>query len=205
MAEIFIKLTDLREAVIEILLLFGALLVLLAKRSSRRRMTGYKRGNIDDVLDIGTLAANTLISAALGGTVSEKTLVSSAVATWSVSDWTLAAGDGPLMVGYAHSDYTDAEIEAWIETSGSWQVGSKVQDEISKRLIRHVGTLVAPPNENIGSQAILNDGKPIKTKLNWVLATGQTLRIWAYNAGDSAFGSTDPDMHVQGHANLFPR
>ncbi len=165
-------------------------------------MGRYLKGNVDERIDIGTLAANTLLKQDMGGTVIERTLVSSIVATWSLKDFTPAAGQGPLLVGVAHSDYTAAEIEAYLETSGSWTEGAKIQQEIAKRKIRIIGTLKG--GAVLGQGDVLNDGKPIKTKLNWILVTGQTISVWAYNQGDAAYATTDPDLTVQGHANLFP-
>ncbi len=188
---------------LEILVVLSLLGVLLAKRTGRRKFRRYLRGAIQDELDLGTLAAKTLISADLGGVVQEKTWLSSVKATWSLSDFTDAIGDGPIIVGIAHSDYTDAEIEAFIENAGSWTEGNKVAQEISRRKIRIVGSFESSVADSQGV-AVLNDGKPIHTKCNWYLATGQTVSIWAYNAGDSALATTDPDLDVLGHANLWP-
>ncbi len=169
-----------------------------------RKFRKYLRGVIQHELNIATLAAKTLIGSLIAGVVTEKTLVSSVVASWSLKDVTPGPGDGPLLVGLAHSDYTDAEIEAWIENNDSWNEGNKVQQEIARRKIKQVGTIMTPEGGATFS-FVLNDGKPIKTKLNWILTTGQTLRVWAYNTGDSNFASTDPDMVVFGHANMWPR
>ncbi len=168
-------------------------------------MGRYLRGAVDAKLDIGTLAAKTLVSVAIPGVVQERTLISSVVAAYGISDWTLAVGDGPLMVGVSHGDYSDAEIESYLEATGNWDEGNKVAQESARRKIRRVGMITAPPDANVGSQNVLNDGKPIKTKLNWILNQGIGIRLWAYNMGDSAFASTDPDLFANGHANLWPR
>ncbi len=183
----------------------AAIMVALAKRGrGRRRMGKYLRGNIDENLSVGTLTAGTLISAVFDETVNERTLVSSIVASWTLSNMTPGEGIGPLVVGVAHSDYTDAEIEAYIENTGSWNEGSLVESrEVGKRLVRRVGQFPIPPDASGG--VVLNDGKPIKTKLNWIMTQGQTLRYWAYNQGTAAFATTDPDVRLQGHANLWPR
>lgn len=167
-------------------------------------MGQYLKGKIQLRLDLGTLAANTLVGTPMSGTVIEKTLISSIVASWSLADFTNAIGDGPITVGVAHSDYTDGEIENFIEQSGSWNQGDKVGQEVAKRLVRIVGTFPSSVADSSGI-ITLQEGKMIKTKLNWLLVTGQTLRVWAYNSGDSALGTTDPDMVVTGHANLWPR
>jgi len=115
----------------------------------------------------------------------------------------MTVGDniGPIMCGIAHSDYSDAEIEAWIESSTkSWNRGALAEQEIDNRLIRRVG--IFTPIVSLGAE-VLNDGKPIKTKLNWPLMSGQGLKVWAYNMGSSPLATTDPNFHVQGHVNLF--
>ena len=177
----------------------------LAKRGRGKRAMGrYLRGSIDENLSLGTLAAATLLSAIFDETVNERTLVSSIVVSWSLSNWTPAQGDGPIVVGVAHSDYTDAEIEAVIENVGSWNEGDMVLSrEVAKRLVRRVGQFEIPSAAEGGT--VLNDGRPIKTKLNWILLQNQTLRYWAYNQGTSALATTSPDIRIQGHANLWPR
>ncbi len=167
-------------------------------------MASYIRGNVNESLSLSTLAATTLIADPFDDVVTERALVSSMVASWSVINWTAGSAVGPLRVGIAHSDYTDAEIEEWIETTASWDVADKLaSQEISRRLIRTVGILTAPANALL--QSVLNDGKPIKIKLNWMLNTNQTLTIWAYNMGASAFSTTNPTVQVDGHVNLWQK
>ncbi len=173
------------------------------KKPKQKRFKRYIRGKIQERLDLGTLAANTLVSVDMTGVVEERTLVSSIKATWSLHDFTPAAGDGPIIVGVAHSDYTDAEIEAFLEDSGSWSEGNKIEQEINRRKVRVVGSIAPLTSPTVYMS--LQDGKMINTKLNWILTTGQTLSVWAYNAGDSALASTDPDVSVTGYANLWPR
>ncbi len=186
------------------LYLLGALLsVLMANKPKRRRRMGcYIRGNIDETVDLGTLAAKTAILASLS-VVNERTLISSIVAYWSLADFTNAIGDGPIMVGVAHSDYTLAEVEEYLEATGLWTEGDMKAKEVSSRKIRRIGLFQSSVADSFGI-AVLNDGKPIKTKLNWILNQGQSIKVWAYNAGDSALATTDPDLVMNGHANLFP-
>lgn len=182
-----------------------ALAILLAahKGKPRRKYRRYLRGAIDLKVDVGTLAAQTLAAQVNGDTVDEKTWLSSIVATWSIGDVTPTAGVGPLVVGIAHSDYTAAEIEAFIENADSWQEGDKIAQEVARRKIKIVGKF-----PRIGATAnavtVLNDGKPIHTKCNWMLTSGQTFDLWIYNQGDVAYATTDPDVSIVGHANLWP-
>ncbi len=174
---------------------------MLAKRKGRRNRR-YLRGNVESSQALGTLASNTLVAAAIGSTVEERTLISSIVLAWALKDLTEVVSDGPVIVGVAHSDYTAAEIEEVIENTGGWSEGNLVAQEVAKRRVRIVGIF-----EELGGDtttATLQEGKMIKTKLNWILTTGQTIDIWAYNAGASGLTGT-AQLHVFGHANLWPR
>ncbi len=179
-----------------------ALLVFAARRR-KRTMGRYLRGNIDLNYALGTLAPADVLVQAVQDAVEERSLVSSIVCTYSLNSFTVTDNVGPLIQGVAHSDYTDAEIEEWIELSTGWAEGDKVSREINGRLIRRIGTFdVTGPD--LSSNA-LADGRMIKTKLNWILTTGQNLKFWTYNTGTVALGTTDPDVSVAGHANLWPR
>lgn len=160
-------------------------------------MGKYIRGSVDEELALTTLASKTVVGTTFDETVQERTLVSSIVANWSGKDFT--AGEGPIMVGVAHGDYSDAEIEAVIESTGSWNEGDKVAQEVSKRLVRRIGVLSLADGD-----PVLNDGKPMKTKLNWILNQGVFLKIWAYNMGSGAL-TTGGIVQAEGHANLWPR
>ena len=169
----------------------------------KRGMGRYIRGGVDEFLTLTTLAAKTLVGDDFDQVVTERTLVSSIVANWSLTNWTPAAGDGPILVGIAHGDYTDAEIEAVIEISDSWDEGNLIDREVSARKVRRIGVFEIPIDAN--ATVVLNDGKPMKTKLNWILNAGQTLRLWAYNLGTSPLATTAPIVNASGHANLFPK
>ncbi len=176
------------------------------KKKYQRRFPSrgkYLRGTIDEELDLGTLASRTLVSVLMDESVTETTWLSSIRSTYSVSGWTPATDVGPLMVGVAHSDYTDAEIEQVIESTQSWNIADKIAQEVSGRLVRRIGVFEVPSGPN--AVVVLNDGKPIRTKLNWKLSTGQTLRLWAYNMGQAPFATTTPQVFAEGQANLWPQ
>ncbi len=169
-------------------------------------MGRYIKGRVSEQLSLGTLAATTLVSADFDDTVTERTLVSSIVASWSMADMTEGAGIGPIMIGIAHSDYSDAEMEAVIENDQNWAEGDLVAQEVGKRKVRTIGIFPTSPGGGGGTEiSVLNDGKPIKTKLNWILNSGQTLALWAYNMGANPLATTIPVIRIEGHANLWPR
>ncbi len=153
---------------------------------------------------LGTLAARTLQAQGFGEAVNERTFLSSIVGIWSIDDITQAADSGPIMVGVAHNDYTAAEIEAFIENAASWNEGDLIGQEIGKRKIRIVGIFRGPATDGTGSMT-LNEGRPIKTKCNFMLLQGQSVDLWAYNLGSAALATTVPNVHLEGHANLWPR
>ncbi len=132
-------------------------------------------------MSLGTLAGQTLVSALFDNVVNERTFVSSVVAKYDITNWTKGTDKGPILVGLAHSDYTDAEIEEWVEDADSWNEGNLVRQEIAKRKIRQVGVFETPDDAN--ETLVLNDGKAIRTKCGWILLQGQTLRLWVFNLG----------------------
>ncbi len=171
-------------------------------RKPRRKFRRYIRGNIDERQALATLAAATGVKNSIDDSVDDSTWASSVEALWSVTGITDGDNIGPIMVGYAHSDYTLAEIEEWIERSVSWSEANLIEREISQRKIKRIGMFRNP--DTPGQAALLNEGRMVKTKLGWVLNEGQTIALWYYNVGTAAFASSIPDVHTQGHVNLWP-
>ncbi len=172
------------------------------KSGRRRRMGRYIPGNVDEDFALGTLAPQTAILEA-SDVVGERTRISSVEAIFSLAGFTAGENIGPIEVGVAHSDYTLAEVEAWIERSTSWNEGNLVSQEISGRRIRRIGVFEVP--DTAGDSVTLNDGKKIKIRLNWILNAGQGLNWYAYNQGGTALATTDPNCHIVGKANLWPQ
>ncbi len=172
----------------------------MARKRSKRSMGRYIKGNIDENLPLLTLAADTAVEQIFTQIVNERTLISSIDCLWTLAGMTPVAGDGPIMCGVAHSDYSLAEIEEFLESGGTWNEGNLVSQEVGNRKVRRVGTFDVPGAA--GESVTLNDGKRIKTKLNWILLQSQSLRVWAYNLGTGAL-TTGALLDLQGIANLF--
>ncbi len=185
-----------------IYLVLSVLVILMARRA-RRRFRPYLKGAVNLDLALGTLGAETLTSGTPAGVLVEKAWITSVKAVYSLADFTDKTDAGPIVVGLAHSDYTSAEIEEWIENAtGSWNSGNLTQQEVSARKIRRIGSFKSIPGVNDGIDT-LNEGRPIRTKCGWQLTTGDTVRFWAYNTGAAAL--TDGTIfHVDGFANLWP-
>ncbi len=160
------------------------------KPTRRRRYRGFRKLPFDVDIAGGTLAADDVTQTTFGTTLTEERRILSVEASWGLTG--LTATDGPLVVGIAHSDYTAAEIEEALEFAGSWDEGDKVSQEQGNRLVRQVGILTE-------EETALNDGQPVKTRLNWRLATGDTLQFWIWNRGIQL--TTGSLVKVSGHAN----
>ncbi len=169
-------------------------------KGRRKSFKNYIPGNVQLDIVLTTLAAGTgvLTSTDL---VDDTTRISSVVATYSLEDFTDGAGIGPIICGVAHSDYSLAEVEAYIELTTGWSQADMVSREISARRIRKIGVFATDGGGTTVS--VLNDGRPIKTKLNWEVSEGQGLNFWAYNTGSNAIATTVPRVHVEGKGNLW--
>ncbi len=172
------------------------------KGSGRKRPRGrYIKGVIDEGLALGALASAAAVLAVFDETVNERSRVSSIEATYLLEDQ--AIGEGGVMFGVMHSDYSVTELEEFIENTGSWNEGDLVQSrEVGKRLIRQIGIFPSAPTTAGAHEIVVNDGNPIKTKLNWILNQGQTLDLWAYNKSGSVL-TTGSTIRMSGHANLW--
>ncbi len=169
-------------------------------RKGRRRPRGqYIKGNVDEVLALGALDTVVLIKSDFDETVNEKTLISSLVAAYTLDQNT--APEGPILFGIAHSDYSASEIEAYIESTTSWNTGDKVAQEVGKRLIRVLGQFAADSLAGL-TDVRFNGGVPVKTKLNWMLDTGATITLWGYNKSSVQL-TTGSSIQASGHANLW--
>ncbi len=144
---------------------------------AKRRRGGIRPAAIAESLPLLTLASLDVLGETLAATVDKPTRAMSVDCLFALNGMT--ALEGPVDVGLAHSDYTDAEIEECLEAIGSWSSDDKVANERANRFVRRVGQLDAEHDE-------LNDGKPVRVRLNWALASGSTLRYWARNVGSAA-------------------
>ncbi len=150
-------------------------------RGRQRRFTAdMKLVQMDGSLALATLGANTLLGGGLIGVANEAFRLISLKGYWSLRNFT--EGEGPIVFGVAHGDYSDAEIEECLEVSTGMTRGDKVANERANRLVRRIGQFAASSGIT-GSSAdeVYNMGRPYRTRLNWAMPTGQAVRVWAWN------------------------
>jgi len=155
----------------------------------KRRRFSLRRVRITPERALATLASDTAIVNSLTVVAPSAYRAVSIKATWNLVG--LTANEGPITVGYAHDDYTVAEIKEALEAAASIDPGNKIAQEQANRLIRIVGTFAS------GAAGLLNDGKPISTRLNWLIGVGHAVNMFAYNEFPSAL-TTGAVVHCVG-------
>lgn len=169
-----------------------------------RKFRRYLKGKIDERLVITSLTTLDVTVEAVDDTVVEPAWLTSVKATYALAAWTPVLNAGPIVIGVSHSDYSAAEIEEWIENSGSWNQSDLVNQEIAKRKIRQIGVF-QPEVASASTVVTLADGRMITTKCGWLLSEGMTVKFWAYNSGTvDVSAATAASVNIQGHANLWP-
>ncbi len=167
-------------------------LVLAAKRRGSS-MKGYQKLPFTESAAVGAVATGTVSATNLTDSVNARTRVSSVKATYAIRDFT--AGEGPITFGWAHSDYSNTEIEEALEAANSWDRGDKVAREQANRLVRIVGGFEIEDD----LEEKFAEGRMVTTKLNWTLEEGDTLKSWVYAKGGAL--TTGGILSIQGHAN----
>ncbi len=170
----------------EILILVATLF--LAKHPKRRRRYNLRRVRVTPELALLTLASDTALVVSMTGVATSSYRAMSLKGTWAVTN--LATDEGPITVGFCHSDYTVAEIKESIESFAAIDQGNKIAQERAGRLIRIVGQLGAGITN-------LNEGRPIKTRLNWLITIGAEVKPFVYNEDPAAL-ATGAVVHFTG-------
>ncbi len=162
----------------------------MAKHPKRRRKFNLRRVRITPELALGTLASDTALTVAVqGGTSTTAMTIASIIAVWNIQN--LTAQEGPITVGYAHPDYSVVEIKECLEAQAAIDAGDKVAQERADRLVRIVGSLDR-------EFSVLNNGLPVRTKLNWYLPAGDTPNVFAFNEQTGAL-TTGSSLKIAGN------
>jgi len=147
----------------------------MARKSTRRRWNRNNRNvRVSNDAATGTPADEVAVAAAFTVVSQSDYRAISARLVWARRGQT--GGEGPITVGLSHGDYTNTEIEEAIEATGAIDRGDKVAEEKANRLVRVVGEF---PGQD--ADEVLNDGRPITTRLNWLISEGEVMKAWIYN------------------------
>ncbi len=167
----------------------------MAKKRSRR--FNLRKVRINSSLSIGALASADVVAAAVTNATSNTLRFMSLIASYSISN--LAATiDDAFTFGCAHSDYSAAEIEECLEAGGSMDIGDKIAREQADRLVREIGTISGSAGTPVAGGVQFNDGRPVKTRLNWLMAIGDTLQLWVRNGSGTVY-TTGNNLTISGN------
>ncbi len=164
------------------------------RRGRRRRPFNLRKVRVVQGIAVGALATLDVLSGAITASSAATLRLVSVNLNYKIVDLGSASDDGQEF-GLAHSDYSAAEIEECLEASASIDAGNHIEREKANRLVRSIGTFVGDPLA--GGDKQFNDGKPMKTKLNWLLTPGDTLHMWIRN-GSATVYTTGAAIIAQG-------
>ncbi len=171
----------------------------MANKPKRRRRSGrnFTSLRFGGLLALGSLGSNAAVLNGLqdGSLLTEDLFVMSVDGTWSLDNYTNVLADGPVTCGYAHSDYSATEVQEALQVN-LLGPGTKIEQERLRRLVRVVGTFNQGVAGGVQFQT-LNDGRPIRTKLNWMINDGFTINQFAFNEGSGAL-TTGALQNVRG-------
>ncbi len=150
----------------------------MAKKNARRRGKLLVLP-VNATVTIGTAAENAAVASGMfPSNLTEALYLISADLTWVLKGAT--AGEGPMQIGLNHGDYTAAEVAEYYDSA--WEdSGDMIAQEQRKRLVREVGTFF-----QLDVAEILNDGKPKRTRLGFVLQEDENLEAHGLNRGSGA-------------------
>ncbi len=166
-------------------------MAIVAKHGGRgKRQYNLRRVRVTPVIALSTLASGVVIVGVVAPNATQAYRAMSVKLLWALRDHT--AGEGPLLFGYAHSDYAVTEIKECIEAQASIDTGDKVLMEQANRLVRLVGQFSGQATEEV-----VNDGRPLKTRLNWAINIGDNVNAFVYNESGAAL-TTGTVMNASG-------
>ena len=152
-----------------------------------KRKFNLRRVGLSSLASIGALAAADATSVAVMNSTTEPLRFMSVNASfvWSGK----AEIDDALTFGFAHSDYSSAEVEECLEAGAAINTGDKIAEEQSNRLVRTIGTIAGVSAAAAGSGAAFNNGNPVKVRLNWLMGIGDTLNIFIRNSSGVVYSA----------------
>lgn len=161
-----------------------------------RRKFDLRRVRVAGAVTIGALTTLDVIASSVTAASANAYRLMSIKVTWAITGLGAAIDDN-FQFGVSHSDYSAAEIEECLEATAAIDIGDKVAQEQANRLVRTIGTITESGTGLAGGGLKFNQGRPMKTKLNWNIGIGDTLNAWVRN-GSGVVYTTGAQLAVQG-------
>ncbi len=150
-----------------------------------RKRSKSNKARVNGSQTVGALADDDVASSAMGTNVDGDIYITGVKLMWSMQAQTV--GQGPKIVGIAHPDLSEAEIEECLEASTSFSVNDRIAREQASRPVSVVGSFPA-----IAVDEVLNQGEPIWTRLGYHIAEGdKPFTIWCFNKSGSTMNASE--------------
>ncbi len=172
------------------------------KTPKRRRAFNLRKVRVAQNITIGALAAFSLVKGTLYPASTNPYRIVSSDLSYQVVDLGATIDDGHE-VGLAHGDYTATEIEECVESQSAIDLGDLLAQERTNRLVRTIGFASGGSGAATDQSLSVNDGKPVKTKLNWKIGIGDTVDAWIRNGSDTIWTS-GATLAIIGHVWVTP-
>lgn len=161
----------------------------MTKKKFKKNRRGFVAIPFNAILTLGALVTNAIvIVSTMGSVFGEDIYIISVDATWSLRNFT--AAEGPVHVGYTHSDLSTTEVQENLDAELS-NPDDIIAKERSRRPVRKVGTF----SQGLTDQS-LNDGKVLRSKIKFSVGDGFNLDVYAINRGANL--TTGGIIHVSG-------
>ena len=160
-----------------------------------KRNFNLRKVRVTTVISVGALAAGDVTEVALTDVTTSSIRIMSVDFAYSLANLGAAIDDSQEF-GLAHGDYTATEIEECLEANESINRNDKIADEKANRIVRTIGIMTG--DGIAGAGLSFNDGRPMKTKLNWAIDTGLALSFWIRNGSGSVY-TTGAQIAVVGN------
>ncbi len=157
------------------------LLYSMGRKKPYKHNARMRRVRVASSVALAALGSGDTVKGAITTAATETYRLLSIKAAYAWTDIQALIDDG-FEFGFAHSDYTATEIEECLEAQGAIDLGDKIAQEKSNRLVRSVGRISNTAGVAVGGSEPFNTGRLLKTKLNWVIQTGDTLDMWVRNS-----------------------
>ncbi len=156
-------------------------------RQRRKRDKNFVAMPITGQVVIGALASTEVISGnVFTADLNEDLFIVSADLSGQIVSLTAGEGD-PADCGFAHGDYTVAEIAEKLNVS-LLGPGSKIEQEQSRRLTRKVGTFLQTVVAATTMRLFGKTGNAdIRTRIGFTVQSGKNLKVYIHNRSGAVY------------------